>query len=87
MRYKINSNKTILLSAFGLKGISQSWFKSKIIIKILSRFTEDPKVITDIFFDELLKTYLEDSQFDTFTYQEVEEFIKEEELFMLGRVL
>lgn len=87
IRSEIQDNDLYLLSSFGLVGITSSWFKENTILKILSRFDEDKEWLVNIFFDELEAAYLEDSQFDVYTYEEVENLIKEEKLFILGRFI
>lgn len=88
IRSRIKENDLCLLSSFGLNGIKNSWFKANIIKDILARFDdEDKEYLLEIFFDELESAYLADSQFDVYTYEEVSELIKEEALFMLGRLV
>ena len=87
MRSKIQENDLYLLSSCGLSGIKNSWFKEKTILNILTRFHEDFEWTLDIFFDELQAAYLEDAQYDVFTYDEIEDLVKEEKLFMLGRLM
>lgn len=88
IRTRIRENDLFLLSSFGLEGIKRSWFKEKTILDIISRFTDDrdESYVLDLFFDELATEYINDSQFDNFTLEEIIDFIKEEKSFMLGRL-
>ncbi|PWT35100.1 hypothetical protein DKZ29_08010 [Limosilactobacillus reuteri] len=84
---EIEKNKTILLSSFGLDGIRKSWFKEKIILKILDRFNSDKETALYLFFDELKGVYFADTALERFTYLELEKFIEDERLYMLARML
>lgn len=85
----IEDNKDVLLSSFGLYGISRSDLKLSVIEDIISnvqevyKYSENGTEYVYLFFKELKEYYTSDSQFKVFVDTDIAEFIAEERAYVL----
>lgn len=85
----IEDNKDVLLSSFGLYGISRSDLKLDIIMDIVNntkdmyKYSENDTDYVYLFFSELKEYYTSDPQFKVFVDTDIAEFIAEERAYVL----
>ncbi|MCC4466438.1 hypothetical protein [Limosilactobacillus reuteri] len=79
----ISENADVLLASFGLKGIKQSNLKQEKINTLINSINDySNEQLLELFFAELKQAYLSDSQFNHFTFNEIDTLIAEEKAFM-----